>query len=108
MNNPLFDVFPADSGGLTVDLERRACERTAPLDPEATAILRDPLSKSEHTVKVVDKSRGGLRVLLDDEAHPSIGNVVAVDFEGTVRPAAVRWALAKRHRGWRIALQWLD
>jgi hypothetical protein len=62
----------------------------------------------EHAVRVVDQSPGGLRVLLEGEDHPSIGSTVAVDYEGTARPASVRWVLAKRERGWRIGLQWLD
>jgi len=108
MRKPLFDTSSTESGGGTMDLERREFQRNSPQDTDANAIVRDPLSKSEHAVRVVDESRGGIRVLLDGEDHPSVGSAVAVDFDGTVRPAAVRWVLAKRERGWRMGLQWLD
>jgi hypothetical protein len=108
MNHPLFDVSATASGDGTIDEERREFERTLLQDSEAAGIVRDPLNKSEHAVRVVDRSRGGLCVLLESEDHPGIGSTVAVVLEGTARPAAVRWVLAKRDRGWRMGLQWLD
>jgi hypothetical protein len=108
METSLFDASSPEPCDGTLDPERREFERIAPQDSRATAILCDPLTKSEHTVQVVDQSSGGLRVLLEDEHHLSIGSTVGVDFDGTLRPASVRWVLAKRKRGWRLGLQWLN
>lgn len=91
-----------------LDSDRREFERMPPQDPSATAILRDPLAQSAQSVRVVDQSRGGLRVLLEDDQHPSVGSTVGIEFNGTIRPATVRWVLSKRERGWRVGLQWLD
>jgi len=91
-----------------MDVERRQFERTSPEDPDTTAVLRDPLADAVYPIRVVDESRGGLRVLLDGADHPAVGNMVGVEFSGSVRPATVRWALAKRDHGWRIGLEWLD
>ena len=108
MSKRLFDTSPSELQGETLELERREAQRESLQSPNDTAILRDPVNKTEVTVHVADYSTGGIRVLLESEDHPSIGSTVAVDFEGIARPAAVRWVLAKRERGWRIGLQWLD
>jgi hypothetical protein len=108
MNTTPFDASSGRSRSGTVDLERRQFERTSPDEPNTTAILRDPLENSVYPARVVDQSRGGIRVLLEDGDHPSVGSTVGVDLSGTVRPASVRWVLAKRDHGWRVGLQWLD
>ena len=104
-----FDNFAASAGHEeTATDDRRQSERTPLDDTVKTVTLRESPDHQGHLVRVVNVSPEGLGVHLDAADHPAVGSRLAVEYQGTTRPATVRWALRKRDLGWQIGLHWQD